>query len=169
MQRNLQTSVAILIVVNNIKIRMEPIQIHSADPGHFESIVGLLQKEKLPTQDLPDSPDMFWVAVNNELVIGAIGLEQYGNCGLLRSMVVDPAYRSKGVASRMIEKLESEAIHSGISCIYLLTETAAPYFEKKGYTKISRDNVPAEIKGSSEFSSVCPVSATVMQKPLEVL
>ena len=66
----------------------------------------------------------------------------------------------------LVARLESEAKSSGIEALYLLTETADKYFAKKGYTAISREIVPVEIKSSSEFSHVCPVSAIVMKKEL---
>ena len=53
--------------------------------------------------------------------------------------------------------------------MYMFTETAPQYFERKGYEKISRDSVPKSIHASSEFSSVCPVSAIVMKKSLKQL
>jgi amino-acid N-acetyltransferase len=45
-----------------------------------------------------------------------------------------------------------------------LTETADKYFNKKGYRAIAREQVPEQIKASSEFNHVCPVSAVVMKK-----
>jgi amino-acid N-acetyltransferase len=54
----------------------------------------------------------------------------------------------------------------GINWLYLLTETASEYFEAKGYERISREDAPAALSASSEFSHVCPVSAIVMKKPL---
>ena len=40
------------------------------------------------------------------------------------------------------------------------------YFPKFGFRKIHRDKTPEEIKKSTEFSSVCPDSATVMELAL---
>jgi amino-acid N-acetyltransferase len=130
------------------------------------SIIALLQAEKLPVEDLPASLDNFLIATEDDMVIGAIGLEQYDNYGLLRSMVVNKEYRSKNIATYLIQELESKAITLGIDCIYLLTETAPQYFEKKGYERISRDEVPIPIRASSEFSSICPDSAIVMKKTI---
>lgn len=134
--------------------------------SHRPAIVQLLQSEKLPVEDLPGSLDHFFVAMDNESVVAAIGLERYGDSGLLRSLVVDKAYRNLKSASQLIKQLEDAASTSGISSIYLLTETAAAYFEKKGYQKITREEVPVALQASSEFSHVCPVSAIVMKKAL---
>ncbi len=142
------------------------IEITKADDKFRQSIVSLLQAEKLPVKDLPSPLDNFFVAVEDNNVIGVIGLEQYDKCGLLRSMVVNIQYRNKNIASRLVNKLEEKAGSLGIESIYLLTETAMAYFEKKGYEKISRTEVPKSIQASTEFSSVCPDSAIVMKKAI---
>ncbi len=142
------------------------IQITKADNHYRQSIVSLLQSEKLPVDDLPSQLDNFFVAIEVDKVIGAIGLEQYDNCGLLRSMVVNNEYRNQSIASRLVRELEENAQNLGIDCIYLLTESAPGYFERKGYKKVSRTDVPELIQASSEFSSVCPVSAIAMKKEI---
>lgn len=142
----------------------EVIEIRNADDGLRTSIVSLLEENKLPTEDLPSSLEQFLVAVEDDMVIGVIGLESYGKYGLLRSMVVDQQHRNKNIASRLVTELENKATAAGIDWIYLLTETASKYFGRKGYQQIDRDTVPDPIKASSEFASVCPTSATVMKK-----
>lgn len=138
--------------------------ITSATTNQRQSIIQLLQTEKLPVDDLPASLDNFFVETEDNKVIGVIGLELYGDCGLLRSMIVDKEHRNKNIASGLVQRLENHAKTIGINCMYLLTETAPQYFERKGYQKITRDEVPESLKASSEFSHVCPVSATVMKK-----
>ena len=145
---------------------IDQISITKATATQRQAIIELLQAEGLPVDDLPASLDNFFVATDDSLVIGAIGVELYGDCGLLRSMVVDKDHRNQNIASRLVRELENHAKTNGIQCMYLLTETAPQYFERKGYQKITRDKVPVQLKKASEFSHVCPVSATVMKKPL---
>jgi amino-acid N-acetyltransferase len=151
-------------VVNQIRIMQKQIEIRKGNNGYRQSIVTLLQLEKLPAYDLPAALDNFFAAVDHDNVVGAVGLEKYNNCGLLRSLVVTKDYRNEKIAGKLVKQLEEKAKISGIDCIYLLTETAPRYFAKKGYERISRDEVPASLKQSSEFSHVCPQSAIVMQK-----
>ncbi|MGE5521925.1 MAG: arsenic resistance N-acetyltransferase ArsN2 [Candidatus Dadabacteria bacterium] len=131
-----------------------------------DEIIDLLQKENLPAEDLPLDLSNFFTAIEENTIIGLIGLEPYGENGLLRSMVVSPNYRNQQIAERLVKMLEEQAIISGINTIYLLTETADKYFSRKGYKTIAREEVPTELKASSEFSHVCPVSAIVMKKEL---
>jgi amino-acid N-acetyltransferase len=141
-------------------------QVTNATAQNRNEIISLLQANKLPTEDLPVSLIDFYIATDEGKVIGLIGMERYGHYGLLRSMVVHPDYRNRQIAEALVKKLEEQAIASGINDMYLLTETADKYFSRKGYHTISRDEVPIEVNASSEFSYVCPASATVMKKPL---
>lgn len=137
-----------------------------ASASQRNAIVQLLQSQNLPTEDLPPTLQDFYVAVEDDKVVGLIGMERYGAFGLLRSMVVHPDYRNRHIAEKLVQLLEEKAATSGIQAMYLLTETAEQYFNRKGYAKLGREEVPAEVQVSSEFSHVCPVSATVMKKSL---
>lgn len=131
-----------------------------------EDAIQLLTSQKLPTSDLPTSLNDFFVAKEGDQLIGLIGLEKYHENGLLRSMVVHPDFRNKNIASRLVQKIEELAKAESLRAVYLLTETAEKYFERKGYVKVDRSEVPSGIKSSSEFSNVCPVSAVVMMKKI---
>jgi amino-acid N-acetyltransferase len=143
-----------------------PAKIKKAENSQRDAIVALLLQEKLPVEDLPASLDNFLVAMVDEKIAGVIGIEFYQDCGLLRSMVVDKEYRNNHIASYLVNRLEEFARNSGITCIYLLTETAPQYFQNKGYNRMPRALVPDVIKTSSEFSHVCPASAVVMKKEI---
>lgn len=131
-----------------------------------DKIVELLTAEKLPVADLPETLDNFIVAIQDGGVVGVAGVELYGSYGLLRSLAVHPEYRSLGIAGKLLAMLDNISKQKGLSELYLLTETAPAYFERKNYSKINRDEVPAEVQRSSEFSHVCPTSAIVMKKEL---
>lgn len=131
-----------------------------------EKVIGLLSTEQLPVADLPVSLDHFMVAIQDAIVVGVIGLEIYGQYGLLRSLAVQPDQRGNGIAGKLLKRIEALAGLKKLRAIILLTETAPDYFSRKGYQAISRSDAPVEIQQSSEFSHVCPVSAVVMKKTL---
>jgi amino-acid N-acetyltransferase len=139
------------------------IDIQPAAPFAGE-IIRLLESEKLPFQDLPSELTHFLVAIEDGKVVGLAGLEPYGTAGLLRSVVTARSFRRQGIADRLIEAIEGVAAGIGIQTLILLTETAADYFAKKGFTRITREEVPETVKASSEFAHVCPASAVVMMK-----
>lgn len=141
--------------------------IQGATTAHRGPLLELLAANKLPSDDIGVTLDHFWVALENEQVVGAIGLEMYGQYGLLRSMVVSDASRGKGIAAMLVGNLEEQAGKMGIDEIFLLTETAPDYFLKKGYTEMHRDEVPKPVQASTEFSHVCPASARVFSKTVK--
>ena len=131
-----------------------------------DAIIAILTAQGLPAADLPQNLGNFVMATKNGEITGIGGLEIYGDYGLLRSLAVLPQYRDKGIAAQIINWLEQEAAALGLKEIYLLTETAATYFEKKSFRAITRAEVPDAVKLSTEFSHVCPVSAIVMKKTI---
>ncbi|MDO3624583.1 arsenic resistance N-acetyltransferase ArsN2 [Mucilaginibacter sp. BT774] len=134
--------------------------------NYRENIIALLSAEKLPSDDLPSSLDNFLVMTEGDELVGVVGLEMYGGYGLLRSLAVNPDYRSKNIAGKLVEEIEKFAVSKDLKSIILLTETAPDYFSRKGYSRIARAEVPAEVQQSSEFRHVCPQSAIAMKKDL---
>ncbi len=132
--------------------------------SHRSAIVSLLQSANLPVADLPSSIANFILAVDGSRIVGVVGLEIYGEFGLLRSLAVEPAWRNQCIADKLIQQLEYQTRQLQLSAIYLLTETAEGYFERKGFHKTNRAEVPVMLRQSSEFLHVCPVSATIMTK-----
>jgi amino-acid N-acetyltransferase len=134
--------------------------------NYREDIVALLSSEKLPVSDLPASLENFLVVIENDELVGVIGLETYGSYGLLRSLAIRPDSRNQNIAGSLVKQIENLAIAEGLKTIFLLTETASDYFSRKGYHSIARAEMPAEVQQSSEFSHVCPQSAIAMKKDL---
>jgi amino-acid N-acetyltransferase len=113
------------------------------------------------------TPDLqLWVFEEDETVFGLIGMERFGACALLRSLVVGSGYRRRGFGHTLVTRLEREAQTEGVEQLVLLTETAELFFRAIGYEVIDRRLAPEEIKQSTEFRSLCPASAVCMTKLL---
>ncbi|NID14509.1 hypothetical protein [Luteibacter yeojuensis] len=56
----------------------------------------------------------------------------------------------------------------GFAKLFLLTTTATDYFVERGYRRVDREEVPADIRSTRQFAGLCPASALVMVKELEV-
>jgi amino-acid N-acetyltransferase len=133
----------------------------------LKSINELLIANNLPEIDPQYKPVVYLKAINAEnKIVGAIGVEIYGNQGLLRSMVVDQEYRNLGIAAVLLDHLLIEATELKLESLFLLTTTADIYFEGKGFKRINRTEIDEEVKKSSEFSSICPLSSVAMTKRL---
>jgi amino-acid N-acetyltransferase len=131
----------------------------------FGQVRALLAGAGLPVEDLDTAPGLrFWVAEDGGEIIGAIGLEKSGTAALLRSLVVAPVFRKRGLARSLVATVEREAADDGIELLVLLTQTAEAFFRALGYNVVDRAYVPDEIKESAEFRSLCPASALCMTK-----
>jgi len=126
----------------------------------------LLQENELPFEDIDEHLDHFLKFEQESHLAGIIGMENCGNSGLLRSLVVSEAFRDQGIASQLVSSLEKYAIDGGFKSLFLLTTTAESYFGRKGYQQIKREEVPNEIQSTKEFSTLCPSSAVCMKKVL---
>ncbi|HSQ33197.1 MAG TPA: arsenic resistance N-acetyltransferase ArsN2, partial [Gemmatimonadaceae bacterium] len=100
------------------------------------------------------------------VLVGVAGLEVCCNNALLRSVAVDPAWRSHGIGRALVTRLIADAESRGIHALYLLTTSAERYFPGFGFREITRDEVPEDVRATAEFRSACPASATVMRRPV---
>lgn len=139
--------------------------IHPVTPEDYKKVLRLLQLNNLPVDDITEHTRLFTFYEESKL-IGVVGIELAGQDGLLRSLCVDAEQRTSGIGRKLVEFIENYAKEQGVKNLYLLTTTAAPFFTHRSYQTIDRSVVPAAIRQTSEFTSICPASATVMKKRL---
>jgi len=131
-----------------------------------EAIKTLLIEAELPNEDFAQHLKHFLTARQNGSLAGDVGLEIYGQSGLLRSLVVDATHRGQGVGVKLCEQIFAYAQGRDIKELYLLTITAADFFPKLDFSIIDRDSVPPAIQATEEFTSICPSTAVCMVKML---
>jgi len=139
------------------------ISIRAARQDDFQTFARLLEEAHLPLDGVKEHYSTFLVAEDDGILVGGIGLELYGEIGLLRSAVVGEDLRNKGVGSLLYQSLLSLARVKNVKKLLLLTTTAEKYFERKGFRRIDRSAVSGEVVNSVEFASACPKSAVCMQ------
>ncbi len=129
----------------------------------------LLASAQLPTDDIvSDYMENFFGVWSRSTLVGVVGIEPYGTVALLRSLAVVTPKRGSGVGSKLLALIEQYAMERGIRSMFLLTTTAESYFGKRGYSAISRETVPEAIRNTKEFASICPGSAVLMVKHMQV-
>lgn len=133
----------------------------------YAGALRLLQRADLPTSDLTEAHmrHFFYIGSPTALV-GLVGVEFHGPDALLRSLVVVPECRSRGMGARLVERAEAYARDRGSVAVYILTTTAESFFRARGYVTASREQAPVGIKETSEFSSLCPASSAFLSKRL---
>jgi len=127
--------------------------------------IEILQECGLPHTDLNESSFQDFLGCGSkDKPDGIIGLEQYGEDGLLRSLAITASARNKGCAKGLVLELEALAESRGIRHLYLLTNTAEDFFLQLGYRIVERQRVSDAIKNTQEFSALCPWDTTLMRK-----
>jgi amino-acid N-acetyltransferase len=141
--------------------------IRSATADDWSRIVTLLDSAGLPIADLDGTQVAnFLVAYDGSVVTGAVAVESFGSAGLLRSLVVDAGFRGEGLGRRLTEAAELHAHRHRLTTLFLLSTTAASFFEQRGYVASDRLLAPAEVQNSAEFARLCPASAICLSKAL---
>jgi len=131
-----------------------------AEAADLDAVRALAASAALPTDGLADQfPHAFVVARRADAVVGAAGLEVHGAAGVLRSVVVADRERGTGLGVALTAERLVAARARGLDAVYLLTTTAADFYQRFGFTAFPRAEVPAAVAACPEFASICPSSA----------
>jgi amino-acid N-acetyltransferase len=123
-----------------------------AAPGDIPTIEYLLKAEWLPPMQITEFLETFWVIEQAGQVVGCIGLEVYGEEGVLRSVVVASALRGTRQGERLTEKVIAEARQRGVKRLYLFTMSAAAFFPRFGFRAIAMEDFGP--KGSWQYIGI---------------
>ena len=108
----------------------------------------------------------YFSADHHGAVVGYVGLEGEGRDLLLRSLVILPDQKARGLGSRVLAAAEIVASDLGAARLHLLTTTAEPFFARNGYRAANRQTAPEAIRRTREFAGLCPSSAAYLTKEL---
>ena len=147
---------------------------HRAESGHWpiayvnqpSELHSLLTSCDLPVADVIVREGLFLFAIRDAqgAALATIGLELCGEIGLLRSLAVAPNQRQRGLAARLVTFIEQLAQVLQLPALYLLTISAAEYFQRHGYQSLARENTPPAVQQSRQFRELCPEVAQVLYK-----
>jgi protein-tyrosine-phosphatase/N-acetylglutamate synthase-like GNAT family acetyltransferase len=140
--------------------------IRTAQRDELDAIRALLAAAKLPTQDLDTAHIRWFVDAHDGALAGVGGVETFGDAGLLRSVCVTEARRGSGTGKALVDAIERWSRAQGMRELVLLTETAETFFARRGYVRVARDAVSAQVQASAQFRALCPASAVCMRKTL---
>jgi amino-acid N-acetyltransferase len=138
------------------------VTIAPARPADLAEILALLQRSRLPAAGLASHVWSAVVARDGGRVVGSAALELYGGSALLRSVAVEAELRGQGVGRRLATAALALAREHGVLTVYLLTETAAEFFARLGFSRLDREEVDPAVRQSAEFREACPASAVSM-------
>lgn len=141
------------------------IEIRSPRASDYLPVRQMLSDASLPVDDF--APEhLAFVACDDDQPVAAIGCEKLNDVWLLRSLVVAEHSRSLGLGAKLVAALEADAGAQGVGEIWLLTIDADGFFESQGYRRRERKEAPGAVRGTAEFTDLCPASAVLMSRSL---
>lgn len=103
-----------------------------------------------PTKETPIVPDNYWVVLDNEKVIGSVGVILIGNdFGVLKRMMLKKEFRGQelGLSTQLLQTVENCCIANNISKLYLGTmhqfKAAQSFYVRHGFEIIPENRLPA--------------------------
>jgi len=128
----------------------------------------LLEKAKLNKTGIAENLDNFLVVEDLRAeplpsIVGMVGLEIYGDKGILRSLVLRSESWNSKIGVELIALIISYGWRKGLKEIYLMTSSSRSFFEYWGFIELAWDDVPKQLKVSSQFTEYNPSYVTVMR------
>jgi arsenate reductase len=123
----------------------------------------------LPTDDLTDAGRTFFAyRTSAGQDVGFGGYEAQGGDALLRSIVVLPEARERAIGRNLVALLQRCAFDAGARRAWVLTSSAAPFFEKLGFKPADRESAPAPILATRQARQLCPSDATLLARTIRL-
>ncbi len=139
------------------------LQMREARQKDFNTIRLLLRETHLPTDAVGHAESIYYVAEDNQDIVGVAAYEFYDDDALLRSVAVRPGFQKSGIGSQIVDFMLEMARTKGVQNVVLLTETAKDFFFKKNFRIVDRKAIENEsMKSSPEFVYHCPTTAVCM-------
>ena len=142
-------------------------ELRAALPADRDAIESMLEKAGLPAREVDAHLENFLVATQHGPLLGCAGVELYATTALLRSLAVEPEYRSMGLGRRLTGALLDQARQRGCVEAVLLTSTAVELARSFGFAETPRELLPQAVRDSWEFSGTCCASARCMRLSLD--
>ncbi len=140
------------------------VTIERASAANLPEILTVLSAADLPHEGVQEHLNGFLIALSGggELV-GCVGLERYGELGLLRSAAVSPEQQGQGIGSKLVQQLLETSARAGVKEVVLLTTTAKDYFQTRfGFYPANRSDYQTRLAASPEWNLPRCSSAVLM-------
>ena len=129
-------------------------------PEDFPAVTRLLDAAALTAQGLERTEG--WVVEEAGRILAHVALERTPDAAVLRSLVVDPAQSGRGLARQLLDLAEAQA---GPRTLLLKTSSIGPWVERRGYRRVTRDQVPASALATTQFEGCLCSDYPIYLKP----
>jgi arsenate reductase len=126
-----------------------------------------LRAAGLPADDLTEPGRSFlaFETLSGERV-GYGGFELTRREVLVRSLMVLPQARHRGIGGGILALLLRRAFDAGGRQAWLLTTAAASFFQRAGFAPVERSAAPEEILSTRQARELCPASAVLLRRTI---
>ncbi len=130
-------------------------------PGDEPRFAQLIIAGELPPMFIEEFVEGFVAVEHDGTVIGCGGLEVYGDCGVIRSVVVEERARGLRIGERMAELLIDDARAADVTNLYLFTMHARSFWSRLGFVDAPLDEWkgPPRVSWQYQFISQHPEAA----------
>jgi N-acetylglutamate synthase-like GNAT family acetyltransferase len=110
--------------------------IRAATPNDFTTLNTILETSGLSVYAILEPNTTYWIAENDNLAVGCIGLEWGTRAALLRSAAVLPEYRKHGLGTQLLNTALNGARAEHKSFVYLFSTDAGEYWTRQGFCEV---------------------------------
>src|SRR5687767_13681681 len=130
------------------------ITIEKAAPECLNDVLEILSQGNLPHDGVKEHFGGFLIARSGGgKILGCVGLERYGEIGLLRSAAILSDYQGQWIGNKLVRELLKRAASAGVTEVVLLTTTARDYFQDKfGFKEAKRSDYEKRLADSPEWN-----------------
>jgi amino-acid N-acetyltransferase len=140
--------------------------VRTATAQDLPAVTALLADAGLSTVGVDPDTVTLLVAEDAGAVVGAAAVEAHSGHGLLRSVVVDERLRGRALGTELVTAAVARAADSGLTDLWLLTESAEGFFATQGWRRMTAADIPETMQISPEYAARCSDSAAVMVRDL---
>jgi amino-acid N-acetyltransferase len=126
-------------------------RVRPAYSGDWAVIGRLLQLAGIPDEDALDGAE-FFVAEQDGMLAGCVGLELFQDSALLRSLAVLRGLERQGLGEKLVRAALESARATGVSHIVLLAGDSQGYFARFGFEPVALERVAAAVRQSPQFA-----------------
>lgn len=134
--------------------------IRKAEKEDLEGLREFLTRAKLGTDGLNEESMGSFLLLEDDAgnLKGTLGMDVYGEFGLLRSLVVSAGQAEKEILT-LFDRMVALAKEKGLTGLFLATNKSAalPFFELMGFKKIGRGELPVAFYQSEHIRQVLNV------------
>lgn len=119
------------------RLRADEITLRRARPEDVPALAAMIERADLPPMFIEEFLGCFVVAERVGEIVGCGGVETYGECAVIRSVVVEPEAQGLGLGRRLAEALMEKARAAGATDLYLFTADAWAFWQRLGFVDVT--------------------------------